>query len=77
MILFLKFISHLLFIYIAYQLLTSVVDWNKFLKGTAENQRKIQMLVLFLAICLGYLVSTFFLDLMTIGRTFSDLISQQ
>lgn len=57
----------------AHQLLTSVVDWNKFLKGSAENQRKIQLLVLFLAIALGYLVSNFFLDLMTIGRTLSEL----
>lgn len=73
MILFLKFVSHLLFIYMAHQLLTSVVDWNKFLKGSAENQRKIQLLVLFLAIALGYLVSNFFLDLMTIGRTLSEL----
>jgi uncharacterized integral membrane protein (TIGR02327 family) len=52
------------------------VDWNKFLKGTAENQRKIQLLVLFMAIALGFLVSNFFLDLMTIGRSFSDLLTQ-
>ena len=61
MILFLTFASHLLFIYVAHQLLTKVVDWNKFLKGTAENQRKIQLLVLFIAIALGFLVSNFFL----------------
>ena len=76
MVLFLKFASHLLFIYMAHQLLTKVVDWHRFLKGTAENQRKIQLFVLFLAIALGYLVSNFFLDLMTIGRTFSDLLTQ-
>jgi uncharacterized integral membrane protein (TIGR02327 family) len=60
----------------AHQLLTKVVDWNKFLKGTAENRQKIQLLVLFIAIALGYLVSIFFLDLMTIGRSFSDLLTQ-
>ena len=76
MIIFLTFASHLLFIYIAHQLLTKVVDWNKFHKGTAENQRKIQLLVLFMAIALGFLVSNFFLDLMTIGRSFSDLLTQ-
>lgn len=77
MLLFLKFISHLLFIYMSYQLLTSTVDWSKFLKGNAENQRKNRLLVLFLAISLGYLLSTFFLDLMTIGRTFSELVTNK
>ena len=76
MILFLKFVSHLLFIYMAHQLLTTVVDCNKFLKGTPANRQKIQLLVLFIAIALGYLVSIFFLDLMTIGRSFSDLLTQ-
>ncbi|MGZ7244276.1 DUF1146 family protein, partial [Streptococcus pyogenes] len=41
------------------------------------NQRKNRLLVLFLAISLGYLLSTFFLDLMTIGRTFSELVTNK
>lgn len=76
MIIFMTFLSHLLFIYITYQLLTSVVDWGKFLKGTAENWLKIQLLMLFLAIGMGYIVSTFFLEILIASRQLADLITQ-
>ncbi|MGT2714951.1 DUF1146 family protein [Streptococcus respiraculi] len=64
--------SHLLFIYLAHHLLLSVVDWSKWLKGTAENQKKIQLFIVFLAIALGYMVSAFFLDILSIGRNLSE-----
>lgn len=76
MIIFVTFLSHLLFIYMAYQLLTSVVDWGKLLKGTAENRLKIQLLMLFLAIGMGYMVSTFFLDILVMSRQLTQLITQ-
>ncbi len=76
MILYVTFLSHLLFIYMAYQLLISVVDWSKFLKGTAENRLKIQLLMLFLAIGMGYMVSTFFLDILVMSRQFAQLFTQ-
>lgn len=69
----LQFFSHLLFIYLSYHLLVSTVDWSNFLKVTGENQRKINLLILFLAIALGYLVSTFFLELLVVGRSFANI----
>lgn len=69
----LQFISHLLFIYISYHLLITTVDWARWLKVTGDNQTKINMLILFIAIALGYLVSTFFLELLLIGRSFATM----
>lgn len=68
---FLEFLSHILFIYIAHHLLVTVVDWSKWMKVSGNNQRKIQLLILFFAIALGYLVSTFFLQILAIGRSLS------
>ncbi|CRH93920.1 conserved hypothetical integral membrane protein [Chlamydia trachomatis] len=72
----LRLLSHLLFIYLAHDLLTSVVDWSKFLRGTAENKMKIQFLLLFVAIGLGYMVSTFFLDLLAVSRSLALAVTQ-
>ncbi|HEL2056248.1 TPA: DUF1146 domain-containing protein [Streptococcus suis] len=73
MISILQFFSHILFIYLAYHLLVTTVDWSRWLKVTGENQRKINLLILFLAIALGYLVSTFFLELLVVGRSFASI----
>lgn len=62
-------LSHLLFIYLSHTLLISVIDWSRFVKGTAENQGKIRLLILFLAIALGYIVSGFFLDILSMSRS--------
>ncbi|MBF0778675.1 DUF1146 family protein [Streptococcus cuniculi] len=70
---FVTICSHLLFIYLVHHLLLSVVDWSKWLKGTADNQKHIQLFMLFLAIALGYLVSAFFLDLLSIGRNIAEV----
>lgn len=53
--------SHLLFIFISFQLLSTVVNWERLLKINADNALKICLLILFLSIALGYLVSLFFL----------------
>ncbi len=66
--------SHLLFIYLAHYLLLSVVDWSKLVKGTAENQKKIQLFIVFVAIALGYLVSAFFLDVLSISRNLTEVL---
>ncbi|HFI0292091.1 TPA: DUF1146 family protein [Streptococcus suis] len=68
----LAFSSHLLFIYLSYHLLITTVDWSKWLKVTAENQGRIRLLLVFLAIGLGYLVSVFFLEILAIGRTLAQ-----
>ncbi|HEL2053697.1 TPA: DUF1146 domain-containing protein [Streptococcus suis] len=69
----LQFFSHILFIYLANHLLVTTVDWSRWLKVTGDNQRKINLLILFLAIALGYLVSTFFLELLMVGRSFANM----
>ncbi|HEM3633088.1 TPA: DUF1146 domain-containing protein [Streptococcus suis] len=69
----LQFFSHILLIYLAHHLLVTTVDWSRWLKVTGDNQRKINLLILFLAIALGYLVSTFFLELLMMGRSFANM----
>lgn len=71
---FVTLCSHLLFIYLSHSLLLSVVDWSKYLKGTAENQIKIRLFILCLAIALGYLLSAFFLDILSISRTITETL---
>ena len=55
--------SHLLFIFMSFHLLSTVVSWERFLKVNADNALKIRLLILFLSIALGYLVSLFFLSI--------------
>ena len=55
--------SHLLFIFLSHQLLSSLVNWERLLKVNADNALKIRLLILFLSIALGYLVSLFFLSI--------------
>lgn len=62
-------LSHLLFIYLSHSLLLTVIDWSRFVKGNAENQGKIRLLILFIAIALGYIVSSLFLDLLSLSRS--------
>lgn len=64
----LTFCSHLLCIYTAYHLLITVVDWKKFTKVYPENQGRLNMLVLLLSIVIGYFVSHFFLEILSLGR---------
>ena len=55
--------SHLLFIFLSHQLLSSLVNWERLLKVNADLALKIRLLILFLSIALGYLVSLFFLSI--------------
>ncbi|ATF65751.1 hypothetical protein CO687_09875 [Streptococcus gordonii] len=55
--------SHLLFIFLSHQLLSSLVNWERLLKVNSDNALKIRLLILFLSIALGYLVSLFFLSI--------------
>ena len=59
--------SHLLFIFLSHQLLAQVVNWERFLKVNADNALKIRLLILFLSIALGYLVSLFFLSIFQVS----------
>ena len=53
----------MLFIYLSFYLLKDLVKWEKILKVTADNTKKIRLLVAFLSIALGFIISSFFISL--------------
>ncbi|HEU8769589.1 TPA: DUF1146 domain-containing protein [Streptococcus pneumoniae] len=55
--------SHMLFIYVSFYLLKDLVRWEKVLKVTDENTRKVRSLVAFFSIVIGYILSSFFVSL--------------
>lgn len=64
-----NFSIYLFFIYIFFYLLSSLVNWNYFFKVTADNDRKIRLLLLLLSIALGYVTSRFFIEIYEMSRT--------
>ena len=60
--------SHLLFIFFAFHLLSTVVSWERFLKVNADNALKIRFLILLLSIALGYMASLFFIGIYDMSR---------
>ena len=60
--------SHLLFIFFAYYLLMNLVQWEKFLKVSAENAVKIRFLILMISVGIGYLASSFFISIYEMSR---------
>ncbi|MGO6248721.1 DUF1146 family protein [Streptococcus pneumoniae] len=55
--------SYMLFIYVSFYLLKDLVRWEKVLKVTDENTRKVRLLVAFFSIVIGYILSSFFISL--------------
>lgn len=55
--------SHMLFIYVSFYLLKDLVRWDKVLKVTDDNTRKVRLLVAFFSIVIGYILSSFFISL--------------
>ncbi|MFM9294434.1 DUF1146 family protein [Streptococcus sp. ST14] len=55
--------SHILFIYLSFYLLKDLVRWEKVLKATAINTKKVRLLVGFFSIVMGYILSSFFISL--------------
>ncbi|HEU6193232.1 TPA: DUF1146 domain-containing protein [Streptococcus pneumoniae] len=55
--------SHMFFIYVSFYLLKDLVRWEKVLKVTDENTRKVRLLVAFFSIVIGYILSSFFISL--------------
>ncbi|VJD24749.1 membrane protein [Streptococcus pneumoniae] len=53
----------MLFIYVSFYLLKDLVRWEKVLKVTAENTRKVRLLVAFFSIVIGYILSSLFISL--------------
>ncbi len=66
--------SHLCFIYLTHRLLGELVAWDKWLRITPENTRKAQVLHLLLSIALGFLVSSFFLSLVSLSQSLRTLV---
>ena len=61
--LFFTLSSHMFFVYLVFQLLKDLVKWDQILKVTKDNAGKIRLLVVLFSIGLGYLISSFFLNL--------------
>lgn len=55
--------SHMFFIYVSFYLLKDLVRWEKGLKVTDDNTRKVRLLVAFFSIVIGYILSSFFISL--------------
>lgn len=55
--------GHMLFIYVSFYLLKDLVRWEKVLKVTDDNTRKVRLLVAFFSIVIGYILSSFFISL--------------
>ncbi|WP_081103134.1 DUF1146 family protein [Streptococcus oralis] len=55
--------SHILFIYLSFYLLKDLVRWEKVLKVTSTNAKKVRLLVGFFSIVMGYILSSFFISL--------------
>lgn len=55
--------SHMFFIYVSFYLLKDLVRWEKVLKVTDDNKRKVRLLVAFFSIVIGYILSSFFISL--------------
>ncbi|HGQ5567705.1 TPA: DUF1146 family protein [Streptococcus pneumoniae] len=55
--------SHMFFIYVSFYLLKYLVRWEKVLKVTDDNTRKVRLLVAFFSIVIGYILSSFFISL--------------
>ncbi len=60
--------QHSVFIFFAYYLLMNLVQWEKFLKVSAENAVKIRFLILMISVGIGYLASSFFISIYEMSR---------
>lgn len=63
-------ISHLVFIAMTHQILRNLFDWSKLIKNTSENIGRLKAFILLVSIALGYMVSHFILEIITVSQTF-------
>lgn len=63
-------ISHLVFIAMTHQILRNLFDWSKLIKNTSENIGRLKVFILLVSIALGYMVSHFILEIVTVSQTF-------
>lgn len=62
-------ISHLVFIAMTHQILRNLFDWSKLIKNTSENIGRLKVFILLVSIALGYMVSHFILEIITVSQT--------
>lgn len=63
-------ISHLVFIAMTHQILRNLFGWSKLIKNTSENIGRLKVFILLVSIALGYMVSHFILEIITVSQTF-------
>lgn len=63
-------ISHLVFIAMTHQILRNLFDWSKLIKNTPENIGRLKVFILLVSIALGYMVSHFILEIITVSQIF-------
>lgn len=63
-------ISHLVFIAMTHQILRNLFDWSKLIKNMPENIGRLKVFILLVSIALGYMVSHFILEIITVSQTF-------
>ena len=61
--------SHVIFIAMTNSLLRQLFDWSKWIKNTPDNIGRLKVFILFLSIAIGYLVSNFILEIVTLSQT--------
>ncbi|MFD0845338.1 DUF1146 family protein [Streptococcus saliviloxodontae] len=59
---------HVIFIFMSYQLLTELFDWSKLIRNYIENSRRLNVLLMFVSIAIGYMVSSFFLSIIQMSQ---------
>lgn len=67
--------SHLVFIGLTYQMGNTLFDWEKITKNVIVNTGKLRLFLLFISIAIGFLVSSFFIYVLTLCQSLASLIS--
>ena len=67
--------SHLVFIGLTYQMVNTLFDWEKITKNVIVNTGKLRIFLLFISIAIGFLVSSFFIYVLTLCQSLASLIS--
>lgn len=67
--------SHLVFIGLTYQMVNTLFDWEKITKNVIVNTGKLRLFLLFISIAIGFLVSSFFIHVLTLCQSLASSIS--
>lgn len=67
--------SHLVFIGLTYQMVNTLFDWEKITKNVIVNTGKLRLFLLFISIAIGFLVSSFFIYVLTLCQSLVSSIS--